>query len=116
MTDDKKTSGELNPSKTYSLNELAEYADHSVVSRTIAKNTAGTCTVFAFDSGQGLSEHSAPFDALVQIIDGQAVVTIGGEEIAVSEGEMILMPANIPHALFAKERFKMLLIMLKEKK
>ena len=115
MIDDKKTSGELNPSQIYNLNELAEYADNSVVSRTIVKNATGTCTAFAFDAGQGLSEHSAPFDALVQIIDGQALITIGGKEIIVSKSEMVLMPANIPHALHADKRFKMLLTMFKEK-
>jgi len=115
MTDNKKASGVLNPSQTYKLDSLTDYAEGAVVSRTIAKNKTGTCTVFAFDSGQGLSEHSAPFDALVQIIDGQALVTIGGEEIAVSKGEMVLMPANIPHALHADNRFKMLLTMFKEK-
>ncbi|MCP4582216.1 MAG: cupin domain-containing protein [candidate division Zixibacteria bacterium] len=115
MTDDKKTSGELNPSQVYNLFDLAEYAEGSVVSRTIAKNQTGTCTLFAFDSGQGLSEHSAPFDALVQIVDGQALVTIGGEKITVSKGELVMMPANIPHALQAEKRFKMLLTMFKEK-
>lgn len=115
MSDDKKTSGELNPSQAYKLEGLTDYAEGSVVSRTIIKNSTGTCTVFAFDSGQGLSEHSAPFDALVQIIDGQALIKIGGEETAVSSGEMILMPANIPHALRADKRFKMLLTMFKEK-
>lgn len=115
MADDKKTSGELKPSEKYCIIDLVEYADESVVSRTIFKNKTGTITLFAFDSGQGLSEHSTPYDALVQIVDGQALITIGGEEITVSKGEMVLMPANIPHALHAGERFKMHLTMFKEK-
>jgi len=115
MTDDKKTSGELDPKQLYKLNDLVEYSDNSVVSRTIVKNETDTCTAFAFDVGQGLSEHSTPFDALIQMIDGQAHVTIGGEEITVPKGEMVLMPANIPHAVRADERFKMLLTMFKQK-
>ena len=87
MTENKQASGILNLSQTYNLNKLADYTDNSVVSRTIVKNDTGTCTVFAFDTGQGLSEHSAPFDALVQVIDGQALVTIGGKEITVTRGE-----------------------------
>jgi len=116
MSENQKTSGELKHSQIYALNELINYADGSVVSRTIAKNNAGTITLFAFDAGQGLSEHSAPFDALVQIVDGQALITISGKEIKATKGELVLMPANIPHALCAEENFKMLLTMIKEKK
>ena len=116
MTDDKKTSSELNPSQIYKLYDLTDYADGSVVSRTIVKNNAGTITLFAFDAGQGLSEHSAPFNAYVHVIDGRVLLTIGGREIEAAAGELILMPANIPHTVFAKERFKMLLIMIKENK
>ena len=76
----------------------------------------GTVTVFAFDEGQGLSEHSTPFDALVQVLEGKAVVTIGGNPIEVGAGESILMPADIPHSLHAPERYKMLLTMIREKK
>ena len=89
------------------------YADGSVVSRTLKKTDAGTVTLFSFDTGQGLSEHSAPFDAIVQILDGEAELTIGGKTITAVAGEMVIMPANIPHALEAKKRFKMMLIMVK---
>jgi len=93
--------------------ELIAYQDESVVSRTIAKKDSGTITVFAFDHGQGLSEHTAPFDAMVHVLDGEVEVTISGEPHRVSAGEMIVMPANEPHALSAIERFKMVLVMLK---
>lgn len=89
------------------------YADGSVVSRTLKKNDAGTVTLFSFDAGQGLSEHSAPFDAIVQILDGEAELTIGGKTITAGAGQMVIMPANIPHSLNAKVRFKMMLIMVK---
>lgn len=93
--------------------DLITYQDGSVVSRTIAKKDSGTITVFAFDKGQGLSEHTAPFDAMVQVLDGEVEVTISGEPHRVAAGEMIVMPANEPHALSAVERFKMVLVMLK---
>ena len=89
------------------------YADGSVVSRTLKKNDDGTVTLFSFDAGQGLSEHSAPFDAIVQILDGEAELTIGGKTITAGAGQMVIMPANIPHSLDAKARFKMMLIMVK---
>jgi quercetin dioxygenase-like cupin family protein len=89
------------------------YSDGSVVSRTLKKNDAGTVTLFSFDTGQGLSEHSAPFDAIVQILDGEAELTIGGKKITAGAGQMVIMPANIPHSVEAKARFKMMLIMVK---
>ncbi len=92
---------------------LAEYQDGSVVSREIIKKSTGTVTVFAFDKGQGLSEHTAPFDALVYVLDGEAEITISGKAHRVSSGEMIIMPANQPHALKAPNRFKMALIMIR---
>lgn len=92
---------------------LVEYAEGSIVSRTIVKRDAGNVTLFAFDAGQGLSEHTAPFDALVFVLDGRASVTIGGKANEVAAGEMILMPANVPHALQAAERFKMMLVMIR---
>ena len=85
-----------------------------MVSREIIKQKAGTVTVFAFDQGQGLSEHTAPFDALVHVLDGEAEVTIGGRAQAVGSGQAILMPANIPHALQARVPFKMLLVLIKQ--
>ncbi|MGE4423164.1 MAG: cupin domain-containing protein [Pseudodesulfovibrio sp.] len=90
-----------------------QYADDSVVSQTLLNKDTGTITLFAFDEGQGLSEHTAPFDAVVHILDGKARITIGGESHAVSKGEMIIMPANIPHALHAEIKFKMLLTMIR---
>ncbi len=95
------------------LKEIVAYQDGSVVSKEIIKKQTGTMTLFAFDKGQGLSEHTAPFDAAVNIIDGQAEITISGKPFTVKEGEMLIMPANEPHALKAKEKFKMLLVMIK---
>lgn len=95
------------------LNNLTEYQDGSVVSKTLIKKDTGTVTVFAFDEGQGLSEHTAPFDALVYIVDGSAEVSISGRSKTLQEGEMVIMPANKPHALKAQKRFKMMLVMIK---
>jgi quercetin dioxygenase-like cupin family protein len=92
---------------------IVEYQEGSVVSREIVKGKTGTVTVFAFDEGQGLSEHTAPFDALVCIIDGEAEITIAGEARTVKQGELIVMPAGRPHALQAGKRFKMLLVMIR---
>lgn len=100
--------------KTIEISSLAEYNADSIVSREIVKKDIGTVTIFAFDKGQGLSEHSAPFDAMVQVIDGEAEITIAGEPHIVKAGEMIIMPANIPHALQAKNMpYKMILTMIK---
>jgi quercetin dioxygenase-like cupin family protein len=93
--------------------DLVDYQDGSVVSREIINRKTGTVTVFAFDQGQGLSEHTAPFDALVHLLDGQAEIVISGKALRLKEGEMVIMPANHPHALKAVEKFKMLLIMIK---
>jgi len=96
------------------LSDLVKYQENAVVSSEIIKKDTGTVTLFAFDKGQGLSEHIAPFDALVNIIDGQAEITISGKPFIVKEGEMIIMPANKPHSLKAVEKFKMLLVMIKK--
>jgi quercetin dioxygenase-like cupin family protein len=96
------------------LKKMVEYQDGSVVSKEIIKKETGTVTLFAFDKGQGLSEHTAPFAALVNIIDGLAEVTISGEPFIVKEGEIITMPANKSHSLKAVEKFKMLLVMIKK--
>ena len=96
------------------LSDLVKYQENAVVSSEIIKKDAGTVTVFAFDKDQGLSEHTAPFDALVNIIDGRAEVSISGKRFTVKEGEMIIMPANKPHSLKAVEKFKMLLVMIKK--
>ena len=93
--------------------DLVDYHEGSIVSRTIIDKTTGTCTLFAFSEGQGLSEHTAPFDALVYILDGETEVTISGKSIQLGEGEMIIMPANKPHALRAPAKFKMMLVMIK---
>ena len=92
---------------------LVNYQDGSVVSREIVKKPAGTVTVFAFDEGQGLSEHTARFDALVQVLEGEAEITIAGKPHRVQSGEMILMPANQPHALKALKRYKMILTLIR---
>ena len=94
--------------------ELAGYQEGSVVSRTLMEGKAGTVTLFAFDAGQGLSEHTAPFDALAQILEGEAVITIDGKDQKVTKNQWIIMPANIPHALRAEKRFKMALIMIRK--
>ncbi len=96
------------------MGDLVAYQEGSVVSRTLIDKPTGTVTLFAFDAGQGLSEHTAPFDAMVTIVDGEAEVTIGGEPHLVKHGEMIIMPANVPHALRAHQRFKMLLVLVRQ--
>lgn len=93
--------------------EVIDYATGSVVSKTILKKPSGNITLFAFDKGEGLAEHTTPHDAMVQILDGSAEITIGGKCQLVHWPETIILPANIPHALKATERFKMLLIMIK---
>lgn len=99
----------------YSLNEMLDYQKDSVVSRTLIDKNEGTVTLFSFDKDQGLSEHTAPFDALVNIIDGKVKITISKKEYVLNKGQMIIMPANEPHVLKALERFKMMLIMIKSK-
>jgi len=95
------------------ISDLIDYQDDSVVSREIIRKETGTVTLFAFDRGQGLSEHTAPFDAMVQVIDGEAEITISGEKHRLVAGEMIIMPAEKPHAVMAVKPFKMLLTMIR---
>ena len=95
------------------LIDLVSYHEGSIVSRTIIDKTTGTFTVFAFGEGQGLSEHTASFDALVYLLDGEAEVTISGKALYLKEGDMVIMPANEPHALRAIKKFKMMLVMIK---
>ena len=95
------------------LAEMAAYQDGAVVSRQITKAEAGNVTLFAFDAGQELSEHTAPFDALVQVLEGQAEITIAGQSFRVGTGEAIILPAGQPHAVKASGRFKMLLTMIR---
>ncbi len=108
MTDNRELA-----TRALKLVDLIDYQEESIVSRTIVDGNTGTVTLFAFDEGQGLSEHTAPFDALVYILNGEAEVTISSNVLRLKEGEMVIMPANEPHALRAVERFKMLLIMIK---
>lgn len=100
-------------SQVFVMKEMAGYQEASVVSRQITKTDGGNITLFAFDKDQGLSEHTAPFDALVQILEGEAQVTISGKSFALKAGEAIIMPANEPHALMASQKFKMLLTMIR---
>jgi len=100
--------------KVLSLRDMVAYQPGSVVSRMIVYKKNGTITLFAFDAGEGLSEHTAPFDAIVTILDGGAEISIAGNSFPVREGETIIMPAGKPHALHASQRFKMLLTMIHE--
>ncbi|NQT90225.1 MAG: cupin domain-containing protein [Candidatus Omnitrophica bacterium] len=95
------------------LNDLISYQSGSVVSKELVRKDTGTVTLFAFDKGQGLSEHTAPFDAMVYVFDGKAEVVISGKPQALKSGDMVIMPANEPHALNAIEQFKMMLVMIK---
>jgi quercetin dioxygenase-like cupin family protein len=95
------------------LTELVAYQEGSVVSKTLIHKETGTLTLFAFDKGQGLSEHTAPFDAMVYVFDGVADIAIAGKNFPVKAGELLIMPAKVPHALHAPERFKMLLTMIR---
>ena len=100
-------------SKVSNLSELITYQSGSVVSRQLIKKSTGNVTLFAFDKGEALSEHTAPFDALVYLLDGSAEITISGKSYRLTPGEMIIMPANQPHALKAIEKFKMMLVMIR---
>ena len=103
----------MNAAEPPRLAALVQYTDGSIVSRAIAQKPAGSLTLFAFDQGQGLSEHTAPFDALVQVLDGTVELTIGGVKVLAKAGEAVLMPANVPHAVLSPGRFKMLLSMIR---
>ena len=104
---------ELVPARAVPLAEQVDYVPGSIVSRTLAKKPTGTITLFAFDTGQGLSEHQAPYDAFVQVVDGAGLFRIGGNEVVARAGDVVVMPADIPHAVQATERFKMLLVMIR---
>ena len=99
--------------RVHELKEMLQYQEKSIVSRMLAKNAGGSVTLFAFDSGEGLSEHTAPFDALVIAVDGTADISIAGEPYSVSAGQTLLLPAGIPHAVAPVGRFKMLLVMIR---
>lgn len=98
------------------LKTLLQYQQQAIVSRMLVKNSGGSVTLFAFDGGEGLSEHTAPFDALVVGVDGTAEITVAGQKYQVTEGESLLMPANVPHAVHPVGQFKMLLVMIKQLK
>lgn len=96
-----------------SLATHIEYSEDAIVSKTLLDKKTGTLTLFAFDAGQGLSEHTSPYDATVQVLDGEGVLTIGGERVVLRAGQLCIMPANVPHDVRAEQRFKMLLIMIR---
>jgi quercetin dioxygenase-like cupin family protein len=104
---------EFEKATPFVFNELVQYAPDSIISRTILNKQTGTITLFAFDKGQSLSEHTAPFDALIQIAEGTGIILINGNEFKLEAGQSIIMPANIPHAVQAIEKFKMLLTMIR---
>ncbi len=104
----------LPPAEPVVLRDAVAYQPGAVVSRAIAQSAGGSLTLFAFEAGHGLSEHTAPFDAFVTVLDGEAELTIGGRPVKARAGETVLMPAGVPHALQARERFKMLLSMVRE--
>ena len=99
--------------EAFELAKQVQYGDGAVVSRTLVKRPTGTLTLFAFDKSQELSEHTAPFDAVVQILDGEAELIIGGKPVRAAAGQTVIMPANVPHAVKASQRFKMLLSMIR---
>lgn len=109
-----KAGNKLEPSKAHNLKDSIDYSEDSIVSRIIEKGDAASITLFSFDAGQELSEHTAPFNAYVEVIDGQVLLIIGGKEVEASTGDIVLMPANIPHSVHAEQRFKMLLTMIKK--
>ncbi len=111
--EDHPTPAAFPPGEAQVLADLVSYQDGSVVSRTLHRGPAGTLTLFAFDAGQALSEHTAPFDAFVLVLDGEALITVGGRPTTARAGEMVFMPGGVPHAVQAPARFKMLLTMFR---
>jgi quercetin dioxygenase-like cupin family protein len=107
------SSNEFEKSKVFSFNESIEYSDGGIVSKTILKKETGNISLFSFAKGEALSEHTAPFDAVIQVVDGKGEITIGGTPYIVNTGETIIMPANISHAVKAIENFKMVLTMIR---
>jgi len=104
---------EFNKSEIFNFQDKVDYSSGGIVSKQVIKTEKGNVSLFAFDKGEGLSEHTAPFDAMVQIIEGKAKITIGGVDFELSEGNTIIMPANISHAVFALGKFKMVLTMIR---
>ena len=109
----KRDPGGMTHSEVVDLASLVDYAEGAIVSRALIQSEKGTLTLFAFDTGQGLSEHSTPFDALIQVLDGTGNIIIDGKSYATGTGQWILMPKDIPHAVEAPDRFKMLLTMIR---
>jgi len=107
--------GKVELAKALNVAGAVEYQEGAVVSREVLRKQTGTVTVFAFDAGQGLSEHTSPYDATVLVVEGEAVLMIGGQRVVARAGELTIMPANVPHDVRAERRFKMLLIMIREK-
>ena len=114
MTDPSSSRKRIPSSTALDLTGLVDYGEAAVVSRTLVENAAGTITLFSFDAGQSISEHTAPFDAFVQVVDGTGEFVIGGKQVEVRPGQVVLMPANVPHAVKAAQRFKMILVMLRK--
>lgn len=108
------TSRSIPAAEPLRLDALISVTAHGIASRVLAKNAGGTVTLFAFDAGEALSEHTAPFDALVIVLDGALALTIGGHRVSAGEGTVVSMPANVPHAVDAVERSRMLLVMLRD--
>jgi quercetin dioxygenase-like cupin family protein len=108
-------SNEFEKAKVFSFNDSVEYASGGILSKTVLKKETGNISLFSFASGEALSEHTAPFDAMIQVVDGQGEITIGGKPFILHPGEAIIMPANVPHAVMAVEKFKMILTMIKSK-
>jgi quercetin dioxygenase-like cupin family protein len=113
MTEPTSDSKQMNPAEAHSLIGLIDIAPGTVASRTLVKGSSGTLTLFGFDQGEGLSEHSAPFDAWVHVLEGRVRLTIGGKPVDAATGDIVRMPANVPHAVHALERLKMLLVLFK---
>jgi quercetin dioxygenase-like cupin family protein len=106
-------SHEFEKSKVFTFNESIDYSDGGIVSKTVLKKQSGNISLFSFDKGEALSEHTAPFDAMIQVVDGKGEIIIGGTSFILEKGQCIIMPANIPHAVNALEKFKMVLTMIK---
>jgi quercetin dioxygenase-like cupin family protein len=110
---EKRTGSALPPAEPLQVAKLVEYAEGAVVSRALVQSKPASVTLFAFDAGQGLNEHTTPYDAHVIVLEGMATLTIGGKPILARPGEIVRMPANVPHAVDAREPFKMLLLMIR---
>jgi quercetin dioxygenase-like cupin family protein len=108
-------SNEFEKAKIFSYNESIEYSEGAIVSKTVLKKETGNISLFAFAKGEALSEHTAPFDAMIQVVDGKGEIIIDGQSYFLESGQTIVMPANIPHAVKAVEKFKMVLTMIKSK-